>query len=209
MYWLTRLVAMLWVRAHFTLDVQGLERIPAHGPAILVPNHPCAIDGFMMVGLIRRRIHSYTHARNARNPMAAWYERRLGSHAVAPGADNRSATRHAEASLRAGLLFGTFPEGDVTPGSMPGPFRPGFMKLALTTGAPVVPIAISGTERAMQNRWLPGARDFLLMGRADVRIRVLEPVVFDNSPLDRDRFDRDVAYVRQLICDALIGRGGR
>jgi 1-acyl-sn-glycerol-3-phosphate acyltransferase len=200
-YWLTRVLARLWCGAHFAIDAQGLERIPACGPAILVLNHPCAIDGVMMVGLIRRKIHSYTRAENARNPIAAWYMRRIGSRAVAPGADNQSASERAAASLRAGVLFGIFAEGDVSTGPTPGPFRPGFMKLAVTTGAPVVPIAIVGTERALRNRRRPSPLDLLLMGRADVRIRVLEPLAFENATLDRDQFDRDVAHVHKLIAD--------
>ncbi len=200
-YWVSRLLARLWIRAHFTIDVQGLERIPPQGPAILVLNHPCAIDGLVIIGLLRRRLHSYTLARNARHPIAAWYIRRMGSRPVARGADNRSAARFAEAALRDGLLFGICPEGHVSTEVTPGPFRPGFMKLAVTTGAPVIPIAIAGTERALRNRWRPSALDLLLMGRAHVRIRVLEPIVFDNPTLDRDQFDRDVARVYQLIAN--------
>src|SRR5205085_1471310 len=85
----------------------------------------------------------------------------------------------------------------------PGPFRPGFMKLAVTTGSPVIPIVIAGTDRAVRNPRRPSARDVALMGRGTARISVLPPLTFDNPTLDRDQFDADVQRVRQLFVDRI------
>src|SRR5262245_50716086 len=164
-YWLTHVVSRLWCGAHFAIHVEGLDRIPESGPGILVVNHPCAIDGILMVGLIHRTVHSYTRAANSRNALTALYLRLIGSRTVQSGGDNRSASALAAAALRDGHLFGIFAEGDVSMGPMPGPFRPGFMKLAVTTGAPVIPVAIAGTPPALRDPRRPSMLDLLFMRR--------------------------------------------
>jgi len=204
LYWLTRMGFRLWCALHFNYELDGWERIPTKGPAILVLNHPCAVDGVMMVGLIPRRIYAYVRADNLKNRLANWYIRFMRMNPVTEGADNRSASARAEQALRDGHLFGLFPEGTVSlVPTEPGPFRPGFMKLAVTTGAPVVPIVIVGTDRAMSNPRRPTTLQNLTMGRANVRISVLEPRTFVNPELDRDQFDRDVQAVRQLFVDRI------
>jgi 1-acyl-sn-glycerol-3-phosphate acyltransferase len=200
LYALSRIVVRLWFATHFRLEIDGWHRIPREGPAILVLNHPCAVDGLLMVGLIPRRIHAYVRSANLRNRLAGWYIRRLRMSPVTAGGDNRSASELAEQSLRDGHLFGLFAEGDVSPSpTEPGPFRPGFMKLAVVTGAPVIPIVIVGTDRALRDPRRPTVRDVLFMGRGKARISVLEPITFSNPDLDREQFDRDVQRVRQLV----------
>ena len=125
----------------------GREHIPSTGPVILAANHRSFFDPFVLGTMTRRPVYYvakqelFTYSR-----VLSWLLNALGAFPVDRGHGDRDTIETAEAILNRGDIVLMFPEGTRTrPGSLGKPKR-GVGRLALETGAPVVPIAIIGTE---------------------------------------------------------------
>jgi glycerol-3-phosphate dehydrogenase (NAD(P)+) len=125
----------------------GREHIPSTGPVILASNHRSFFDPFVIGTMTRRPVYYvakkelFTYSR-----LLSWVLNALGAFPVDRGHGDRDTIETAKAILGRGEIVLMFPEGTRTrPGSLGRPKR-GVGRLALETGAPVVPIAIIGTE---------------------------------------------------------------
>jgi 1-acyl-sn-glycerol-3-phosphate acyltransferase len=154
-YWLTKLAAAFVFRVFMDLRVEDVEHVPRTGPVIVICNHPSAIDIFLLIHALPRRMYSYIKAGLFRGVIGNWYFRQLGGRPVVSGADNRMAKEHALWALQSGRLFLIAPQGEVSRGKSMCPFRGGFLKLAVTEHVPVVPMVIVGSEHAIRNPWNP------------------------------------------------------
>lgn len=158
-------------------ELSGTELIPRQGPAIIASNHVSFLD-FLFCGLAARPsgrlVRFLTMAEAFRHPVGGPLLRGMRHIPVdrARGESRAGAYRFAEGALRSGEVIGVFPEGRIGPadGSLL-PFRPGAARLAATTGAPVLPVAVWGGQRL----WTVGSRT-LLKRHAPVAIHVGEPV---------------------------------
>ena len=149
------------VRRLYRIEITGAERIPASGPAILVANHESIWDPFVLGVATRREIHYMAKAELFRSrPMAAAL-RSLNAFPVERGGGDHAAISEAGRLLGQGALLGMFPQGTSKPERQNGWHR-GAARLALVTGAPLVPVRLSGT------RPLPR--------RTRIRIDVGEPI---------------------------------
>jgi 1-acyl-sn-glycerol-3-phosphate acyltransferase len=158
--------------------VTGLENVPATGPAILASNHLSFIDSMYLPLVIPRPVVFPAKAEyfTAKGPLAriwAGYLRSTNQLAMNRG-DSRSAQATLEAAaeiLRAGDLFGFYPEGTRSPDGRLYRGRAGLGWLALNTGAPVLPVAMLGTRKMLP----PGAP---LPRPTKIEIRIGKPMEF-------------------------------
>jgi 1-acyl-sn-glycerol-3-phosphate acyltransferase len=125
----------------------GREHIPSSGPVILAANHRSFFDPFVIGTMTRRPVYYvakkelFTYSR-----ILSWVLNALGAFPVDRGHGDQDTIETAIQILKRGDIVLMFPEGTRTrPGSLGKPKR-GVGRLALETGAPVVPIAIIGTE---------------------------------------------------------------
>jgi glycerol-3-phosphate dehydrogenase (NAD(P)+) len=156
----------------------GREHIPAKGPVILAANHRSFFDPFVIGTMTRRPIY-YVAKKElfGYNRLLAWLLNALGAFPVDRGAGDRDTIDTAEIILRRGEIVLMFPEGTRTrPGALGKPKR-GVGRLALETGAPVVPIAIIGTED-IRRGWRIRPRKVRLRAGPPLRF----PKVEDASP---------------------------
>jgi 1-acyl-sn-glycerol-3-phosphate acyltransferase len=132
----------LWFRMH----IEGADRIPESGAAILAPNHKSFGDSFFLGVCTRRKLRFMAKTelfRGTWGPVLA----RLGAFPVKRGEADDAALLTARAILEQGGLLALFPEGTRVrdPDGLGEPKR-GAGRLALESGAPMVPCAITGTE---------------------------------------------------------------
>ncbi|RSN69431.1 MULTISPECIES: lysophospholipid acyltransferase family protein [Actinomadura] len=142
------------MRVAFLPRVRGLGHVPRRGPVILAANHLAVLDSFVLPLMVPRRVHflgkqEYFTAAGPRGRATAAFFRGLGAIAV-DRSGGRAALAALDASARVlerGGVFAIHPEGTRSPDGRLYRGRTGVARLALRTGAPVVPVAIEGTDR--------------------------------------------------------------
>lgn len=143
-----RLVVSAWVRLSYRFGAQGLEHLPAHGPAVLVCNHVSFIDGLLVGVAARRKVRFVMDHRIFRNRVLHWFFRSVGAIPIAPKHEDLAVRERAferiAASLRDGELLCLFPEGMITHTGRMNDFRPGVERILAATPVPVIPMALRG-----------------------------------------------------------------
>jgi 1-acyl-sn-glycerol-3-phosphate acyltransferase len=132
---------------YYRLSVTGRDRLPRSGPAVLAANHDSLLDIPVLAVATRRPVWFMAKEELFRGALSARFFRALGGFPVRRGGHDLLAVRSALEVLRRGRLLGMYPEGTRTADLLP--FYPGAAWLALTIGAPVVPVAIRGTNESM------------------------------------------------------------
>jgi 1-acyl-sn-glycerol-3-phosphate acyltransferase len=146
LYRFARALAMVVFRVWFRFRVTGSENLPAQGAAIIAPNHKNFLDPFFIGLATRRHVRYMAKVELFKGPLG-WLLLRLGAFPVLRGAADAEALETARVILAAGGLVVVFPEGTRVeePDALGTPHH-GAGRLALETGAPIVPAAITGTS---------------------------------------------------------------
>jgi 1-acyl-sn-glycerol-3-phosphate acyltransferase len=156
------------MRWWFDLEVEGAERMPASGPVVMGMNHESVLDIPAAVVASPRPVTFMAKQELFRRPAAARIFHELGGFSVDRAVFDLRAVEIAMAVLARGEVLGMYPEGTRKPGVLQ-PFLLGAAWLALRTGAPLLPVAIRGTEAAMPpDRRLPA--------RVPVRVMFAPPI---------------------------------
>jgi 1-acyl-sn-glycerol-3-phosphate acyltransferase len=137
-------------RVLFNYDCVGEEKIPAAGGAIVCANHPSYLDPVLLSLQVKRPIRFMAWDAIFRVPLVGPAARLFGAFPVdTRRGSGRAAYDAARDLVRAGDLVGIFPEGKRSrAGWMEEELRQGAARLALETGAPLVPATIRGAFRA-------------------------------------------------------------
>jgi 1-acyl-sn-glycerol-3-phosphate acyltransferase len=146
LYTVVRLLAAILMRSWFRLRVSGAEHLPATGPAIVAANHKSFLDAFFVGLAVRRHVRFMAKSELFKGPLG-WLFVRLGAFPVRRGQADADALATALAILQQGGLLVVFPEGTRVdePDALGSPHH-GAGRLALESGAPIVPTAIRGTS---------------------------------------------------------------
>jgi 1-acyl-sn-glycerol-3-phosphate acyltransferase len=168
-YWIVRGVLQPLMLIYFRLSRMGREHIPRKGGVLLAPNHRSFLDAFV-IGICARRPAYFMAKQELFNKRwQAWLLNCLGAFPVRRGEADEDAMKTARMLLERGEMVLVFPEGTrIRKGALGKPKR-GIGRLALETGAPVVPIAVTGTENARRGWKIRPAK---------VKIRIGRPLTF-------------------------------
>ena len=146
LYAFVRFLAVVVLRGWFRVRVSGVEHIPAAGPAIVAPNHKNFLDAFFVGIATPRHVRYMAKIELFKGPLA-WLFPRLGWFPVRRGEADEQALETARRILVAGGVVVVFPEGTrVEQADALGAPHHGAGRLALETGAPIIPAAITGTS---------------------------------------------------------------
>jgi 1-acyl-sn-glycerol-3-phosphate acyltransferase len=179
--WLGEAVAGGGLAAYHRLEVHGRQHVPERGAAVLAMNHDSLLDIPLLVWATPRQVWFMAKVELFRGRFSTWLFHALGGFPVRRGAFDVRAVRAALDVVRRDRVLAMYPEGTRAPFLQP--FLPGAAWISLATGAPLVPVAISGTAEAMPK----GSR---LPKRTRVVVRFGEPVETEVESDPRARMHR-------------------
>jgi glycerol-3-phosphate dehydrogenase (NAD(P)+) len=174
-YWLVRAILQPFFHLYFRLSRIGREHVPDDGPVIFAANHRSFLDPFVIGTLARRPVYYVAKRELFARRWQAWILNALGAFPVDRGASDEEMMRTARAILDRGDCVVIFPEGTrVRPGGLGWPKR-GVGRLALEAGAPIVPVAVIGTEAVRRGWRIRPHKVRIRCGRPLTFPRVAEP----------------------------------
>jgi 1-acyl-sn-glycerol-3-phosphate acyltransferase len=174
-------------RVLFGARVEGADHIPRTGAFILVANHCSNVDpeiiGWAVGNTVGRIIHFMAKAEMRRWPIIGWLATQSAVYFVRRGERDRAAQRFSLEALADGRPIALFPEGTRSRDGHLKEGRAGAAFLAMRSGAPLLPVAISGTHRIFpgRSRWPRPTR---------VVVRIGEPFSLPHQP--SGRLEREV-----------------
>jgi len=141
--------------AGIRVRVAGIENIPS-GACIFAANHASNLDGVILLPAIPRRIALFAKRELFRLPVLGLGMRLAGFVAVdRAGKQAAAGIATAVETLKSGLSVFIFPEGTRSPDGRLQPFKKGAFAMATEAGAPVVPVAIAGTQHLLpRGQWI-------------------------------------------------------
>ena len=194
-----RLVSGLLVfplfRFLFRGSTQGLEHVPMEGPLVVASNHGSHLDPPLLGHALGRPVAFMAKAELFAIPLLGAVIRACGAYPVRRGASDREAIRTATAKLEEGWATGVFLDGTRQANGRVNNPLPGAALLAARSGAPLLPVAIVNSHRALgSGRIWPRL--------VPLQLRVGAPIP---PPASRRRPDLDVttALLKERINDLL------
>jgi len=196
-----RFMLYIWMRIFHGLQFSGTENIPKSGPVIIAGNHPSYYDPVVLSLATTRHVRFFALADILKVPVIGWFGRQWGILPVYLGGDNEPTVQKALRILQRGGAIGIFPEGKRSLQYAMGQARPGVGRLAVQSGAVVVPCVIYGT-------WKAWPRLTALPHPAKIVVHFLPPIPVD--PTDtRENHERIAQQVREVVvADQLKHRVG-
>ena len=193
--------------------VTGLEHVPTAGAFIMVSNHTSNLDPPFIGAVIGRRtgrpLHFMAKEEIRHWPLVDWLARGSGVFFVRRGEGDRAAQRIALEHLAAGRPIGIFPEGTRARNGVLREPKVGVALLAMRSGAPLLPVGISGSGKIF-----PGRSRWPHRTRVDIRIGA--PFSLPHQPsgkLSREAMEagteRIMEEIAALLPDWQKGRYGR
>ena len=183
---LLRFLSWILVNVIYRLRVEGAEKIPEHGPALLICNHVSFVDPIVISAACRRPVRFIMEASIFRIPFLNLIFRGMKAIPVAPAKDDPAVYERAfnvvAQELRDGQLVCIFPEGRLTRDGEVAEFRAGMMRILKETPVPVIPMAVSNLWGSMFSRfgrsmWQRLPRRYL----AKITLRVGDPIAPESA----------------------------
>ena len=135
----------------YRIEITGREHVPETGPCVLAANHVSVMDGFFLGIAVTRQVRFMAKAELYRVPGVKQILHGAGAFPVHRGTDAGRAVAAGVALLEQGACIGLFPEGTSLPDQKRG-YKRGAARLALAAGAPLIPVALIGTEFTLEPR---------------------------------------------------------
>lgn len=187
------------LRVATRLRVEGREHVPPDGPLIVASNHLSFMDSIVIPLASGRTVHflgkaEYFQGTGLRGRAVRWFHETAGTIPVHRTHARAAAESLVEAErvLRTGRAFGIYPEGTRSPDGRLHRGRTGVARLAVGTGATLVPCGVTGTDRVQP----PGSNGFR---PAKVTVRFGPPI--DVAGL-AERFQK--AALLRAVTDAVM-----
>lgn len=198
-YRLMKAIIAPLLRLIFRPEVEGREHIPEQGPAILASNHLSFSDSIFLPAMVPRRVTflakmDYFTGRGVKGRLTAWFFRGVGQLPV-----DRAGGSASEAALQSGLnvlghgrLLGIYPEGTRSPDGRLYRGKTGIARMALESGAPVLPVVMIDTEKIQ-----PPGKVIPKVMRVGIKI---------GEPLDFSRYEgmEDDRFILRSITDEIM-----
>jgi 1-acyl-sn-glycerol-3-phosphate acyltransferase len=153
LYWL---ILVPLIRVVWRQKVTGQRHVPKRGGFILASNHQSGVDIMVLCASFWRQIFYLAKVEYVITPKVAWFFKSVSVIPVNRDAPEGESLEKAADCVRSGRIFGIFPEGTRSPDGRIFRGYTGVARVAMMTGAPVIPAACIGTRESLpKGRLLP------------------------------------------------------
>ena len=196
-YEIVRVLTTLWSLAFFRTRTISSEKVPQSGPVILAPNHGSFMDHFFIGCFIRRKVRFMAKSQLFQPPLQYVYSHG-GVFPVRRGHRDEEAFVTARVILERGGAVAMYCEGSRSrDGSLSARPKPGIGRLALETGAPVVPIAVHGSAKV--RNWRRGELP-------KVTVQYGDPIRFERVAVPTR--DQQMAVAEEIFAEIRVLHSG-
>ncbi len=150
-YPLVRILVSLPTLLIYRTRAIGVKNVPKSGPLILAPNHFSQMDHFFVGLYLRRQVRFMAKSQMFGPPVLTYIYKHGGVFPVRRGHRDEESIKTALTILGQGEMLLVYAEGGRSRSGELGEVKPGIGRIALESGAPVVPVAIQGSEKV--RRW--------------------------------------------------------
>jgi 1-acyl-sn-glycerol-3-phosphate acyltransferase len=172
------------VRAMYRLEVVGADRLPVTGSVVIAPNHDSVLDGIILGAAISRELRFLAKAELWRSRLLAWMLDGLGAIRITRGHGDQLALARMRQALETGQTVAIFPQGAVCGERV---WHRGAARMALVTGAPLVPVRLIGTAQALSRGRIGFPRLRVIIGEPITVARAQEEPVAATKLTERLR----------------------
>jgi len=145
LYRVGRFTAKVFLPTFGSLEVVGLQNVPKNGPLLVAANHQSYADPPVLIYAINRPIWFMAKRTLFKGPFLSYLLRKVHVFPVDRNGRDFEALHWAQETVDQGRALAVFPEGTRSPGALRSG-QDGLAYIALRTGAPILPVAITGTE---------------------------------------------------------------
>ncbi len=199
-YKITNVLQRGTLRLFSDWKVTGAENVPPVGPVVIVSNHLSNLDPSLLSSSLPRRLNYLAKDGifDAVGPLGRWYLGQYGAFPIDRAAADVAAFRWSLRQLQRDAALVIFPEGTRSRTARMNRAKPGVVSLILRSGAPVLPVGITGTERM---------EAFLRVVNptGKIRVNIGQPFSLPNieGRPGRELLDSMTTDVMHRVCDLL------
>ena len=177
--------------------VRGRENVPSQGPVLVVANHLNLADPPLVGVSLGRKVIFMAKKELFRFRFIGYFIGGFGAFPVHRGKLDRKALYQAEQVLANGLALVMFPEATRSKNAQLQPAFPGSALIALRSGAPILPVGITGTERIKGVAWL--------LRRPEIIVNIGQPFYLPpaSSKLTKVKLTELTNYIMERIAELL------
>ncbi len=199
-YWISAFILKIFAKLYHRAGIYGKENFPETGPFIGVVNHNSNIDVIAMAGAVNHKVHTMAKASLFHVPVLKWWLRAVGMFPVIRDSSDQKAFNYAVNILKQEKVLFIAPEGTRRKNKDHQlRIRTGFVRLAQIANCPVIPVAISGTDKA-----LPPSAWFLRPVK--IKVKIGEPIHLEKiieKENNKNIFQQQADNTMKIIYDML------
>jgi 1-acyl-sn-glycerol-3-phosphate acyltransferase len=181
-------------------EVVGADRVPESGPVIFVANHNHLLDPPLVAASCRRRVHPMAKRELFETPLIGWYFWAYGAFPVRRFSGDMGALRVARNYLRNDEVVLMFPEGTRAHGQGMRAALPGAAMVALLAKSPIVPVAITGTDRIRIPRVF---FQWIVRRRPSLHVEFGEPFTLESAGSDGRSAEQATDFMMRHVATML------